>query len=326
MNWHRTNLALIFILCIIDVFFAFTLYNTYKKTEFIPDDLLTEASENLSVRGIHFDKDTIDTKKHDKAVYLYSSELAFAEDMKDKAKESHSALIAAIDHLSGISDSGYNDGINYFDIPSGTSVSITDPDGNNIGSATVTGVTGFEYSASDFDSMGVREIIKADASYASCSAKAQKLPSAVRSFFEKVYGGTVSGKAVHISEYEGGKVVTTLLCADGVYIHNMVLSFYVKNGKILYVSGNMLFSEPAKYTDTEITDGINILFSLPENTYGTVNVTSQHLEYTLFEASANENYLVPSWIITYLADDNTGEEKHIILNAITGNVLDRVNF
>ncbi len=321
MNWHRTNLALIFILCIIDVFFAITLYNTYKKTEFVPDDLLTEAAENLSIRGIRFDNDIIDTKKHDKAVYLYSSELAFAEDMKDKAKDSHSALIAAIDHLSGISY-----GINYFDIPSGTSVSITDSDGNNIGSATVTGVTGFEYAVSNFDSSSVKEIIKADASYASCSARALKSPSAVRNFFEKVYGDTVSGKAVHISEYDGGKVVTTLLCADGVYIHNMVLSFYIKNGKILYVNGNMLFSEPTKYTDTEITDGINILFSLPENTYGTVNVTSQHLEYTLFEASSNENYLVPSWIITYLADDNTGEEKHIILNAITGNVLDRLKF
>ena len=33
MNWHKTNIALILILCIIDVFLAITLYNTYKKTQ-----------------------------------------------------------------------------------------------------------------------------------------------------------------------------------------------------------------------------------------------------------------------------------------------------
>lgn len=326
MNWHKTNLCLILILCIIDVFLAITLYNTYKKTEFIPEALVEEAFENLSARGIHFDKEKTDTKKYQKSVYLYSSDLVYAEEMKAEAKESYTALISAIAHISGIPESSDPEQIQYFDIPGGTSVSVTDHNGKVLGSAIIEGMTGFEYTSADFDPTSLEKIIEKDRGYASCSAKPMNLPSSLISFFDKVYGGTVSGKAVHISEHDSGKVVTTILCADGIYVHNMILSFYIKSGKILYVSGDMFFSEPKKDTTVNITDGINILFNLPENTFGTVSVTSQHLEYALFETSRGNNYLVPAWIISYLSDDNDGKEEHIILNAITGNVLDRVIF
>lgn len=324
MNWHKTNLALILILCIIDIFLAIFLYNAYKKTELVPDNLIVEATENLAMRGITFDKETIDTKKHQKYVYLYSSDISFAKEMKEDAKNSSPSLISAITFLSGISENVETNSIKYFDIPTGTSVSVTDGEEKVLGSAAINGITGFEYTSAGFDSEKVAEIIKKDKIYADCSAKAQKLPSVIKSFFEKTYGGTVSGKAVHISEYDGGKVVTSLLCADGVYVHNMILSFYIKNNEILYVEGNMFFDEPTKDTDTRITDGINILFNLPENTDGDIYVTSQHLEYTLFEASSKQNYLVPSWIITYISSENTNEEKHIILNAITGSSIERV--
>ena len=250
MNWHKTNIALILILILIDSFLAVALYNTYRKTELIPDQLIEEASENLSVRGINFDKAVIDRSIHKKSIYLYSSDAAFAETMKDGADNSHDSLYSAITYLSGVSDYEADDSFKFFDIPGGTSVAITGKDEKPLGSATIEGITGFEYSSPDFDSEKVRETVLNDRVYASCDAKSQNIPSVIKGFFEKVYGDTISAKAVHISECEGGRVVTTLLCADGVYVHNMILSFYIRHNDILYVTGEMFFSVPRKDTDT----------------------------------------------------------------------------
>ena len=37
MNWHKTNVALIIILVLINTFLAFTVFDTYKDTKILPD-------------------------------------------------------------------------------------------------------------------------------------------------------------------------------------------------------------------------------------------------------------------------------------------------
>lgn len=319
MSWHKTNLALIFILVAIDVFLAFMLYTSYRDSALLPADMITEAKENLSRSGIVFEDEVIDTSIYTKTVYLYSADMFFAEEMSGNAASTHPGLMTALSELSGQSLSTLSDTVQFFDIPDGTSITVLDKKGTHIATAQISDKTGFEFSLFD-----ASESEKSK----SCSAKADELnaanlyatqphdcPRAVKNFFKEVYGRDISAKELASEQTENGTFSMCVVTIDDSLVYDMPITFYIENGKILYVKGNIFFSKPKKAYNAKLTDGINILYKLPASSEKNITVSSQHMGYCFNDADNNETYLVPSWVIECSTDET---QETLVFNALTG--------
>lgn len=315
MNQHKTNVALIFILILVNVFLAFNLLDAYKETQILPDSLISEAKENLVSHGITFDESIIDKKYNTKTVYKYSSGITFAEEMKENAKYTHPHLLSAIAYLSSQSEKDAENNIKYFDVPDGTSVSITGKDGNLTASAIITGNTGFEYTDVSFSSLVVVTEIKNSLSNIPESNEKIRLHKEISGFFKDVYGTRINARCVSLSELDGGRLYTCLVTVDGDDINDMPICFYVKNGKIQHINGNIFFVTPKAEYSAKLIDGINILYSISEFTDKPCEVLAQKHEYSTVKLENGEIYIFPVW---RLKCDIDGQTFTPVFNALTG--------
>ncbi len=315
MNLHKTNLALIIILVLINIFLAVTVFNTYKSAKILPDEMISEASENLAVRGITFDDRMIDKEYSTKAIYKYTSSMIFAEEMKDNAKYTHPCLLSAIAYLSSQSRQELENNVKYFDVPDGTSVSVSDKNGNAQASAMITGQTGFEYSSVNFNSLVVVTEIKNALSGLSESSESIRLPKKISEFFKEVYGTKIKARAIELSELDGGQLYTCVLTVDGDDINGMRICFYIKNDKILHVNGNIFFVSPTAEYSEKLIDGINILYSIPQYTDEKTKVLSQKHEYCTIKLEKDGMYIYPVW---RLECEIGGKIDSPLFNALTG--------
>ncbi len=315
MNLHRTNLALIIILILINIFLAFTVFNTYKNTMILPDGLISEASENLAAQGITFDERIIDKKYNTKTVYKYTSSMIFAEEMKDSAQYTHPCLINAIAYLSSQSKQELEDTVRYFDVPDGTSISISSKNGNAEASAMITGQTEFEYSSAKFNSLVVVTEIKNTLSKLPATDENIRLHKSISEFFKEVYGAKIKARCLKLQELDGGQLYTCILTIDGDDINGMPLCFYIKNGKILHVSGNLFFVSPKAEYSTKLIDGINILYSIRQYTSKNATLLSQKHEYSTITLENDGIYIYPVWRL----ECEIGQKNEApIFNALTG--------
>ena len=318
MNQHKTNIALIIILVLINVFLAFNLFDVYKETTILPDGVIFEAAENLEKSGITFEKDIIDNKYTAKSVYKYSPSMIFAEEMKENAQYTHPSLLSAIAYLSSQSTKELEDNVKYFDVPDGTSISVSDKNGKSKASVIITGNTGFEYSDTSFSSLVVVTEIKKSLSSIHDTDNKIRLHKEISGFFKSVYGTKIKAQCVKLSELDGGQLYTCLLTIDGDEIHDMPICFYIKNGKIIHVNGNLFFVSPKAEYSAKIIDGINILYSIPQFTEKNVSIVSQKHEYASTKLDDGQVYLFPVWKVECVIDS----ERHSpIFNALTGEYL-----
>ncbi len=319
MNWHKINITLIIVLLLINTFLAFTLHKTQKKVTALPDDLVAQAKENLETSGIVFETDVIDKTYHTKTVYKYTARTAYAEEMKQNAATTHPCLLNALSVLLSKSTQDIEKIIQYFDVPDGTSVSISDSAGGSEASAIITGKTNFEYSDSSFASPAVVTKIRENLSLQSSGNENIKTPKIIKDFFEKVYGTKISARCTNIEDVDEGILYTCILTVDGDDIYRMPICFFVKNEKIVHLNGNLFFSLPDTEYETKIIDGINILYNLKETASAKTEVISQQHEYAMIELENDGIYIFPVWKIGCRMSDGT--LSFPVFNALTGKQL-----
>ncbi|MBE6571241.1 MAG: hypothetical protein E7656_03200 [Ruminococcaceae bacterium] len=319
MNWHKTNIALIIILILIDTFLAFTVLDTYKDTKILPDRLLVEAKENLAASGITFEDNIIDKEYSTKTVYKYSSSMIFAEEMKENAKYTHPCLLSAISFLSSQSMQNIENRIKYFDVPDGTSISVSGDDDTVKASAIITGQTGFEYSDARFNSLVVLTEIKNSLSKLPETSEKLDLHKKINDFFKEVYGSKIKARCLEKQELDGGELFTCILTIDGDDINGMPVCFYIRDEKILHVSGNLFFVSPDAEYSAKLIDGINILYSIPRFHSGDVSVLSQKHEYSTVSLENDGVYIFPVWRIECETENGI---KKPLFNALTGEYIE----
>ncbi len=322
MNWHKTNLALIIILVVIDIFLAVMLWETYRSTRFIPESLIDGATENLSQKNIILDKDMIDRNLYTKPVYLYSPGSAFAEKMKTSASETHPYLISVLAYLTDQTENSAEDSMQYFDIPDGTSISVFDKNGTPAASAVISGDLNFEYCDSGFDktliSSEVSDLLEAEY----INSEKTDCPDQIKKLTRAVYDDTLSVNAIKINDFKDGKLVLCMISVNGIDILDMKICFYIKDEKILYINGDFLFSKPVEEYSAALIDGINILYNITNESDETINILSQNLAYSVFDIENGSKYIVPCWIISYASSrNNPSNVDYMIFNALTGESL-----
>lgn len=324
MNWHKTCAALIIILAVIDIFLAVMLHNAYTESKLIPEKLISEARENLASKGITFENGAIDKAKYSKSVYSYSAELVFAEELKENVQQTHPALLKIIAQLTGVAEKDISECVQFFDIPDGTSVSIFNKKGEPLGSAVITGDMRFEFCSEKIEKDKISAVVsKLLSENIAIEARSFDCPDAVKSLFSKVYGERFSASAVMYEETADGTVVLCRLRADGSDIYGPKVCFYIEKGKILYIEGDIFFKTPEAEYSAVVTDGINILYSIPKYYEGDVKVISEKPSYIVISYNEKEKYIVPSWIVECETEDENSDEnktEFLLFNALTGEI------
>lgn len=324
MNWHKTNLALIAILLLINIFMAIMLVNAFRETRLVPREMIELSRENLKSKGIGFSDEAIDKKIQNQKVYTFSSSVLLHE--TEDGQQSRQCLVNAMAYLSKKNRQSIEEQIQYFEIPQGITASINEKDGTPAISVMLSGKSSadtpdFRYIRNGFDYESNAEEILSIYSYSN-NMNSVLPPAEISEFFNSVYGGEVGFSA---KSYKKSGDIRTYLCSytiDDTEIADMSAVFCIQNGKLVYISGDFLFNIPnAEYT-ARIVDGVNILFGI-ENVQNNISIQSEHIVYSVFETDGTKNHLVPVWVINYIehGHDNSGEIKSFVFNALTGKTI-----
>lgn len=317
MNWHKTNLALILILVIMDIFLLNMLTSALRDTKRLPEEMIREATDNLALSGISVSDTAIDKSIYSGTVYHYNTSIFFAEEMSANAEETHPAVMKALSFLTSGSGNPHKS-VKFFDIPDGTSLSAINKDGNVIGSAQILGNTGFEFSISGLLTDDILETCKTLLLAPLYEYQPQSCPRVIKNFFYEIYGGDIGAKKLFSTPCGAGTVYLCCLSAGGRIIYDMPICFYIENGKILYANGNIFFNMPQKSHVSSLLDGINILYCIPSDIINEkLSVNYEKMCYHTVNIGTNESYIVPTWVINC----NTAQKFTLIFNALTGDQL-----
>lgn len=319
MNWHKTNIALIAILLVIDIFLGIMLVREYKAARRLPAEMISEARENLVQRNISFDEQSIDKNIYTKKVFSYSSKSLFAGEMRQNAKDTHPCLLSALAFLSGQTVQNIDETVQYFDIPGSTSISVYKKDGSVLATASVVGTHTLEFSRPHVDGSKLKEKASSLARDVSFDMPEIPCPRIIYDFINSVYGGQIGIKAIHTEDFDGGNFYTCVYSGDGLEIKDLSVCFFIKSGEIDYISGNFLFDKPYAEYNARLVDGINILYSLAE-LGADANVVSEKLAYSILNQENGETYIVPVWTISY--KDSNNNLCSATFNALTGKQMD----
>lgn len=322
MNWHKTNLALIAILLLINIFMAIMLVDTYKDTRLIPKEMISLSRENLESKGIFFKDDSIDKEIKNQKVYTFSDSVLLHE--TEDGEQSRKSLVNALAFLSGKSRQNVLDNVQYFEIPEGITAAITEKDGSTLTSVMISGKTSesdtdFRYIKPGFDYNNYASAIGSIYSYQN-DVKSISCPGVISSFVKNSYDGEIG---VLVKSHQKSGDIQTYLCSytiDGIEIKDMSTVFCIQNGKLVFISGNFFFDLPKAEYSARTVDGVNILFGI-ENIPQEISIVSEHMVYSVLKTENSKNYLVPTWVVSYQENDTKSTEqtiKTITFNALTG--------
>lgn len=321
MNWHKTNLALIAILLLINIFMAIMLVGAYRDTRLVPKEMIALSHENLASKGIYFKDETIDKEIRYQKVYTFSPAVLLHE--TEDGEKTRECLVNALSHLSKKSRQTIEEQVQYFEIPEGITASVNEKDGTPIISVMLSGKTSIDkpdlrYIKTGFDYESSAEEIDSINSYQS-DMKSISCPVEISNFIKAIYDGEIG---ISVKSYKKSGSFHTYLCAytiDGIEISDMSAVFCIQDGTLVYISGDFLFNLPKAEYIARTVDGINILFGI-EGIQNDISIQSEHIVYSVFETDGAKNYLVPTWVVNYIEKDNEndGQPKAFIFNALTG--------
>lgn len=322
MNWHKTNLALIAILLLINIFMAVMLTNAYRDTRFVPREMVVQSRENLGARGIHFDDDAIDMEIKNQKVYTFSNEVLLHE--AEDGEQSRRCLVNALSHLSKKSRQSTIENTQYFEIPEGITATVTEKDGTPIISVMISGKTNrenpdFRYLNNEFDYAAHASAIAQAYSYQT-DMKSVSLPDEISSFIKAVYDGEID---VSLKSYQISGDTEVCLCSytiDGIEISDMSSVFCIRENELVYICGDFFFNIPKAEYSARTVDGINVLFGITD-IQNEISILSEHIEYSVFETETLRYYLVPNWVVKYREIRDTSSEQlaeSFTFNALTG--------
>ncbi len=293
---------LIVLFALLNIVFLCMYAYEQKSSEYIGEDFVLSAVENLSERGISVSADVLERGIPN----LPAGKIVLTDEENNGKKVSDSVVRYTLGNTEVRTVA--------FETPDGASLSYysSDESVSNIQLAkTEYNNDNFSFSYSDFryekEAEAPSEMIDTLSGEISYSEK--KLLENFVLCFEKTtsLGYRISG----CKEYEDGTVFTLVQTFGDADIKDMYMNVLVWNEEILSAKGNWISEKVAKNYKYEMTDGVNAVFGLELEDVG--EILSQRCVYTLKRADENTYYLLPVWEINYL--DIDGNEHAVVAEA-----------
>ncbi len=281
---------LIVLFALLNIVFLCMYIYEQKSSDYISEDFVLSAVENLSDRGISVSVDVLE-----RAVPNFPAGKIVLNDGEDAGKKVSDSVVRFTLGNGQVKAVG-------FDTPHGTSLSYYSGDESvsNIQLAkTEYNNDDFSFSYSDFryekEAEAPEEIIDTFSKEISYSDKKLLEDFVVCFGKSKGLGYRISG----CKEYEDGTVFSLVQVYGDTDIKDMYMNVLVWNEEILSAKGNWISQKISKNYKYEMTDGVNAAFALDLDDVS--EILSERCVYTLKRTDENSYYLLPVWEIKYLS-------------------------
>lgn len=264
MNSGKLKWFLILLFLAVNLFFALSIKELWESKNHFSEAEIAEAVKVLNDKGVSIDAHTvIKTKKVPETLKL-TYDAASIEKLADKIMwEKHGS----------------------FKIPNGQNFA------NDKESFSYYYDFSFEYKYFDSgitDENVISVLNKADAP----NEKEAKL---LDSFFKEL-DEDITVKILKYAEKDGMAYIEALEYIEGCEIDEAVFHAVIRDGKAVYASGKLYYTEPVSRYTSQTSDSINILFELEETDR---RITKMELIYFPVSDDHSAFYLTPSYRFTY---------------------------
>ncbi|MBE6682064.1 MAG: hypothetical protein E7600_07265 [Ruminococcaceae bacterium] len=284
---------LIVLFCALSITFFVLYRKEYKNTNYLSDEFVVDAVENLSSSGVEIDPAVIDRKIPEKDIY--SVEFTSVDAYQDKVvrtlvEKIYENKVTTLD----------------FDMPDGVSVGIYDSsvtdrelgrivmnDNDLFFRFSKTGINIDSSVSPNFNeqtdgiSDGNRKMIKTLITGLSDSAD----------FSYRICGSSYSDEYVFVS---------VIQVIDGYDIPDVFLNFAFYEGEVVDISGSWITGKIKPKYHNKLMNGVNVLYKLNLEKISKIN-EERHV-YFLRKSEDGRFFVVPGWEITY-TDKNGAVKK-----------------
>ncbi|MCL2813760.1 MAG: hypothetical protein FWD23_04085 [Oscillospiraceae bacterium] len=325
MNTNHTKSAIIALLLIANVFFAYNIADLNIKSENIPSEMIDNAALILESKGLKADKNTIPSKKPSGMIYegVYEgvySQKTFGEIVKsfsgiseEQLEEKSDTLpvgesYAAGDYRFIFSEDNYFKitmiELSYIDFI--RDFSVVNPE---------TGKTELEE-----DTNNKTQLLKKNKMGDARKSDLKSAEKVIRNFFKKYQNQDMklSFEIVGFDKDDRTNRGFVLInqTFEGVPIDFHTAYIEIQDQKIKYFSGEWYFGEFTGRYPVSLLDSVNILFKCAEIDGNIIResgaLKEMNLEYTVIHHETGKFYLTPSWQLVFEND------RKLSYNMITG--------
>ena len=307
MNWGKTKTLLIVLLIAANLL-AFSMYVglKYDRT-MLPEEMIENAIENLSARGVTVQNGAIMREKQ--SIPIYTA-------VKEKPENCMKRIERVLDVL--INNEG-----EYYEkkVPDGIAAVKKAADGE--ASAFLTSnsrLTAISSEISDSEREGVLGVdFSAVNSENQTADKSCMKP--VKRFYQAVAKSTKRGMAsfgfrtLEVREHGDGTIVFCVQTADDIDLPAYTARFYFSSDdELLLADGEFFIGEAEKAYSAALLDGINLIYRMELSEVS--EIISESNAFSVIAIEGDSNYFVPSYSVIY--KDKNGNIVNHIYDSVTG--------
>ena len=324
MNTKHIKTAIIALLLLANIFFAWNIADLVIKSENIPSEMIDDAALILEAKGLKADKNRIPSKKPSGMIYEGVYEGVYSKDTFNEIVKSFSGI--SDEQLGGASDmlpvgesyaaGGYRfifSETDYFKIIMIEleyadflgDFSVVDPD--------------TEKTALDEETKNKTELLLEKGIADIRKSELKNAEKSIKNFLKKYHrqdlklGFDIIGYQKELRSSREFVLINQTF--DGVPVDSHIAYAELQNGEIKYFSGDWYFGEFAGKS-VALLDSVNILFKCAEIDGNIIrdsgSLKEMNLEYIVLHHEAEKFYLTPSWQLVF------ENERKLSYNMVTG--------
>ncbi len=297
MTLKRVCLFLAVAFLVVDVFLLVLCIGARNNLMYLSGDMIENAVRYFAANGIEMDTDVIVQKIPDHAVYTYADDNAkiAAQTAEKIQKKFYPDLVTSL-----------------IETPEGILYSYGDETGGTAATLRV-------YSSSDRFEYTMSDVQKEDLSSLSLEAF-QTEDVKVKESVLKAAKDFLAAIRLVKNDTDGFSLCGVMETADGTYlcfeqnagklpIDSMYANVFVKNDRVKYAVGNILFAPFVKSYSQALTDGVNAIHAM--NHDGVKAILAEEIVYERRKGSGGVYYLIPRWKITYFDTSDGAQIQYV---------------
>ncbi len=312
MNFSKVKLIIIACLLAVNVLLGVICVRLYYDKSYISEEEALYAGAHLEKNGVYAEFDTEQRKKYNLPVYSAETDNGRVIEIYQSITESFfERRIASADYVT---------------TPEGQSVSVKTAGGEPLGTSLLTDNMKVEcVKEQKLAGADRKELAKGVHYFYDELSENKKQEKLADEFLKNTLGAYgLDYKLCGSAEYEGGCIAFFTLKLSDTEVSDLYMNIYIKDGEIVYCTGNIISSAPVKAYSINLIDAVDAMYLLSRNsdvqeilaTGNSIDVTLLKMTYKILEYEQNRYYIIPAWLIDYRSSDGT--EKSIVFDAVVG--------
>jgi len=317
MNFSKVKTVICLGLVVVNIILGIMCLRLVSEKKFLPEEEVQLAKKHLEENGIYVDYSSEDRKLYNLPIYAANTDKS-----EDAVPEIYKTVTTAF-FDTAVEES------EYVKTPDGYSVSVKQQDGKLLGISSFSKNTGiccyFEELVSDSE---IFEIQKLPVTM-SLETSDNNGGTMANAFMEKIFfNSEMKFSLCGTKPADKGTVYCFSMRLSDTDVIDVYMNIYIKNGRIVSCSGNLIDAVPQKKYSSKLIDSVDVMYHVRDyiceknndSTVDNVIIEEFSLKYKVYEYAPGSYYIIPTWIVEYSENGSKNERGNELLavDAVTG--------